>query len=307
VAEAREPPAGGAVSSEGAANRNIEAIVAMVAATFVFTLGDVAMRLAAGALPTGQSVFLRSTTSVLIVAVVAYATGVLGQARRALTRWMAWRCVGDAGNSLLFQAALPRMLFADIMAVLQLTPLSLTAASALFLGASVGWRRWCAVAAGLIGTLMVIKPGSGAFNIWALLAIGSVLCGTLRDIATRRIDGGISPLVILLLSQAAVALAGLVLSLFQTWAWPTPRALMLVVLAAVMTLVGHFAMIVSLRIGDIATVAPFRYAGIVWAILIGLLIWSEIPDAWSLAGIAILILAGLYTFHRERKVRAGQR
>jgi drug/metabolite transporter (DMT)-like permease len=288
-----------------AAPRNIEAIVAMVIATFVFTLGDVAMRLAAGTIPTGQSVFLRSTTSVLLVAFAAYYTGVLATLRRALVPWMAWRSIGDAGNSLLFQAALPRMLFADIMAVLQLTPLSLTAASALFLGASVGWRRWCAVAAGLLGTLMVIKPGSGAFNIWALLAIGSVLCGTLRDIATRRIDGGISPLIILLVSQALVAMAGLGLSLFQVWVWPSASDLLLVAFAGTMTLLGHLAMIVSLRIGDIATVAPFRYAGIVWAILIGILLWSEFPDAWSLAGIAILILAGVYTFHRERRLRAG--
>ncbi|MDX2158070.1 MAG: DMT family transporter [Hyphomicrobiaceae bacterium] len=307
MSEVREPAAPANTATGAVAPRTIEAIAAMVVATFVFTLGDVAMRLAAGAVPTGQSVFLRSTTSVVLVAIAAHATGVLCTLQRGLVPWMAWRSVGDAGNSLLFQAALPRMMFADIMAVLQLTPLSLTAASALFLGATVGWRRWCAVGAGLIGTLMVIKPGSGTFNVWALLAIGSVLCGTLRDVATRRIDGGLSPLIILLLSQTLVALAGLGLSLFQTWVWPTPFELLLVMVAGAMTLLGHLAMIVSLRIGDIAAVAPFRYAGIVWAILIGILVWGEIPDAWSLTGIAILILAGLYTFHRERRVRAGPR
>jgi drug/metabolite transporter (DMT)-like permease len=264
----------------------------MVLAMVAFTLGDAAMRLAAASISTGE--------------VIAHYTGALRSLRRALGPWMAWRCVGDAGNSLMFQAALARMPFADIFAVLQLTPLSLTAASALFLGATVGWRRWSAVAAGLAGTLLVIKPGTGTFNAWALLAVGAVLLGTLRDISTRRLDRGVPTLVILMLSQTAVALAGLGLTLFQGWIWPSPREAMLIVFAGGMTLLGHLWMIVSLRIGDISAVAPFRYSGVIWAILIGLLLWGEVPDAWSLAGMAILVAAGLYTFHRERRVLAGR-
>ncbi len=268
--------------------------------TVAFTIGDAAMRLAAGTIPTGQSVFLRSLTSVVLVALAAHWTGVLASLRRALVPWMGWRCVGDAGNSLLFQAALARMPFADIMAVLQLTPLSLTAASALFLGATVGWRRWAAVAAGLVGTLLVIKPGTTAFNIFAILAVASVLCGTLRDVATRRLDSAIPTLIILLVSQAAVAAAGFGLALFQGWVWPSGRGAALVGFAGAMTALGHLWMIIALRIGDVAAVAPFRYASVVWAILIGLMLFGEVPDGWSLVGMAVLVAAGLYAFHRER-------
>ncbi len=293
------------------APRNLAAIGAMVLSTVAFTIGDAAMRLASGAIPTGQSVFLRSLTSVLLVAIAAHWTGVLSSLRRALVPWMGWRCLGDAGNSLLFQAALARMPFADIMAVLQLTPLSLTAASALFLGATVGWRRWAAVAAGLVGTLLVIKPGTTAFNVFAILAVGSVLCGTLRDVATRRLDSAIPTLMILLVSQAAVAVAGFALAMFQGWVWPSPNGMMLVVFAGAMTALGHLWMIIALRIGDVAAVAPFRYASVVWAILIGLMLFREVPDGWSLVGMAILVLAGLYAFHRERVLlhgtRSGQR
>lgn len=290
---------GGAGSVPGAAN-NLRAIAAMLMATISFTFGDAAMKLVSGTMPTGQSVCLRSTLSVLIVTAVAYFSGALGSLRAALVPMMGWRSLGDAGNSLCFQASLARLPFADIMGILQLTPLSLTAASAVFLGAAVGWRRWCAVAAGLFGALLVIKPGSGAFNAWALLAVLSVLFGTLRDITTRRIDGGLSPLLILLLSQSAVALAALAMALFEPWTWPGLRQIGLIALAAGCTLLGHFWMIVSLRIGDIAAVAPFRYAGIVWAILLGFVLWGELPDGLSSAGMAILVLAGLYAFHRER-------
>lgn len=288
-----------------AAARNLPAIGAMVLATLAFTAGDAAMRLAAGAVPTGQSIFMRTLTTVAIVLAAAHYTGALASIKQALVPWMAWRSVGDAGNSLLFQAALARMPFADIMGVLQLTPLSLTAASALFLGATVGWRRWAAVLAGLIGTLLVIKPGTSAFNVWALLAVASVLCGTLRDVATRRLDSGVPTLVILLISQVVVAFAGFGLAMFQGWVWPEPRDLALVIFAGAMTMLGHLWMIISLRIGDVAAVAPFRYAAVIWAILVGLFLFGEVPDSLSLAGMAILVMAGLYAFHRERLARLG--
>lgn len=285
----------------GATSGNVRAIGAMLLATIAFTFGDAAMKLVSAGVPTGQSVFMRSTVSVLLIAATAIYTGAFASFRRSLVPMMGWRSIGDAGNSLCFQAALPRLPFADIMGILQLTPLTLTAASAVFLGASVGWRRWCAVAAGFLGALLVIKPGSGAFNAWALLAILSVLFGTLRDITTRRLDGHIQTEIILLLSQSAVALAALALAVFEIWVWPRPGQILLIVLAAICTLLGHLLMIVALRIGEIAAVAPFRYAGIVWAIVLGLALWGELPDLLSAVGMAILVSAGLYAFYRERR------
>ncbi|MDX2157265.1 MAG: DMT family transporter [Hyphomicrobiaceae bacterium] len=292
-----------ASSAEVAAKHPLRAITAMILATVAFTLGDAAMKLVAGSVPTGQAVFLRCAGSAMMVSLAAWHLGVITSARRVLVPLMAWRSAGDAGSALFFQAAVARMPFADIVGILQLTPLSLTAASAIFLGAHVGWRRWCAVAAGLIGALLVIKPGTSAFNVWAIFAVGTVLCGTLRDITTRRLDGTISPLVIMMLSQAVVALVALGLATFETWAWPTLAEALLIVFSAALTLAGHLWVIASIRGGDIATVAPFRYAGILWAILIGVLVWGELPDATSAAGIAILIAAGIYTFQRERRAR----
>ena len=286
----------------GAGGRNVHAISLMLASTVVFTLADAAMKLAAGVLPTGQSVLMRSAGSVVIVAVVAAWTGALAGLRRALVASMGWCCVGDAGNSLSFQAALGRMPFADIFGVLQLTPLLLTAASALLFAERVGWRRWSAVVAGLVGALLVVKPGSSAFDVWAVLALVSVLFGVLRDVATRRLDRTISPLLILMLSQSAIALLALLSLPFQPWVWPGAREWALMVVAATFTLVGHFWMILSLRTGDISAVAPFRYSGVVWALLLGLAIWGELPDALSATGMAVLVAAGLYALNRERKL-----
>lgn len=284
-----------------ASRAGVTAIGAMVLATIAFTLGDAAMKLIAGAVPPGQAVFLRCTGSAIMVAAATAYAGVLTDARRALVPLMAWRSAGDAGSALSFQAAVGRMPFADIVGILQLTPLALTAASAIFLGNYVGWRRWTAVAVGLLGALLVIKPGTSAFNIWAVFAIGTVLFGTLRDITTRKLDGGISPLVIMMLSQTGVALVAASFAAFESWHWPTAREALLIAFSAAVTLLGHLWVIASIRGGDIATVAPFRYAGILWAILLGLIVWGELPDAPSILGMAILIGAGIYVFHRERR------
>jgi len=286
-----------------AARRNLKGIAAMVAATALFTCGDAAMKLVSASLPTGESVFVRGVSTVTIVTIAAFWTGAIYRLRDALVRAMAWRSVGDVGSALFFQAALARMPFADLMGILQVTPLSLTAASALFLGERVGWRRWTAVAVGFAGALLVIKPGSSAFNAWALLGVLSVLCGTLRDVSTRRLDVALSPLLIMLLSQLVVATAGLGCWVFEVWKLPSMGELFALVFASAFSLLGHLCVIYSLRSGEMAAVAPFRYAGIVWAILLGFLIWKELPDALSLGGISTLVSAGLYTLYRERQLR----
>jgi drug/metabolite transporter (DMT)-like permease len=282
---------------------NLKGIVAMVAATALFSFGDAFMKVASASLPTGETVFARSLCSAIMITTAAIVTGSITTLKQALVPTMGWRCAGDVGSSLFFQAALARMPFADIMGVLQMTPLSLTAASALFLGEFVGWRRWTAVMIGFGGALLVIKPGSSAFNAWAILAVLSVLSGTLRDVSTRRLNRSLSPLVILMLSQTMVAFAGLACFSFETWTVPLFSQFLHLLLAAIFSLIGHLCVIYSLRSGELSAVAPFRYAGMVWAILLGFIIWHQLPDNLTLVGILILTSAGLYTFYREQQLR----
>lgn len=282
---------------------NLRAIVAMVCATAIFTCGDAAMKLVAGTLPTGQTIFARGIVSLFVLLHVAAWTGQLIQLRRAFVPAMGLRCLGDVGGAVFFQTALARMKLADIMGIIQLTPLSLTAASALFLGERVGWRRWTAVAVGFCGALLIIKPGSSAFNIAAIIAILSVLSGSLRDISTRRIDRAISPVIILLISQIVITFAGLAFSPFEVWTLPTQMNVVHLVLASACSMIGQVCLIYSVRAGEISAVAPFRYTGMLWAILLGLVIWGELPDKLTFAGIVVLIGAGFYTLYRERVVR----
>jgi drug/metabolite transporter (DMT)-like permease len=275
-------------------------IMAMVAATAIFCCGDALMKLAATELPTSETMFVRSLTASILVTGYAWATGAFAHVNRVLSGAMGLRAGGDVTASLLFQAALGRMHFADIMAVLQIAPLTLTAGSALFLGEKVGWRRWSAVAIGLLGALLIVKPGTSAFNWWAIIAIVSVLFAAVRDISTRRIDPLLPTPLILCFSAIAVTIASLCGALFESWTVPRTLPFLGLMLAGVCSMLGQLCVITAVRVAEISVVAPFRYAGIIWALVLGFLIWGHIPDAVAMVGIIAVTAAGVYTFHRER-------
>ncbi len=278
-------------------------IVAMVAATALFCCGDALMKLSATTLPTTETMFVRSAVSALLVSCFAVWTGAFRAWRRAMVPAMGLRAGSDATASLFFQAALGRMPFADIMAVLQMAPLMLTAGSAVFLGEKVGWRRWSAVAVGLFGALLIVKPGTSAFTWWAIAAILAVILGTARDIATRRIDPALPTALIMALSAFAVAFVSLLGAAFEVWIMPSGTELLMLLSAGVFSMLGQLSLITAVRSAEISVVAPFRYAGIVWALLLGLAIWGHIPDAVALFGIVAVAVAGIYTYHRESVLR----
>ena len=186
-------------------------------------------------------------------------------------------------------------------------PLAMTAGAALFMGAPVGWRRWTATSVGLIGVLVIVRPGGSAFTPSAVLAIVSVLFSAARDLLTRGVAPSVPPLVIVTTSAAVVTLASLGFSLFETWTRPASATRHILLVASVALLAGQFWLVAAMRTGEIAVVAPFRYSIILWAILAGYLVWHELPDLPSWIGIAIVTAAGIYTFLREQRLARAAR
>jgi len=149
--------------------------------------------------------------------------------------------------------------------------------------------------------LIIVRPGIEGFNQFSLLAMVSVAFCALRDLATRQIPAQIPSLFITLLMTVTVTAAGAII-VFPLGGWipPSGRSLGLLALAAVLVLIGYQCMIVALRSGDISAVAPFRYSALLWAMLLGYLMFGDKPDAMMLTGAAIIVLSGLYAFYRER-------
>lgn len=283
-----------------ARSENLRGIIRMLAAMAVFVLNDTLVKLAASHVPTGEAIFVRGVFTVGLCLALIYASNLSWALPHAISLRVLVRSALDIGATVLFLFALMHMPLGDIFGVLQFTPLAITAGAALFLGAKVGWRRWLATIVGLVGVLIIVRPGVSAFNPYAILVLGSVLCSVTRDLITRGVAQNVPSMVIAGASATMVMLSGLAFVPFETWQWPSTLTTLTLAGSAIALLAGQYWLIAAMRIGEIAVVSPYRYSVIVWAIASGYIVWGEVPDLASWLGIAIVSLAGLYTFLREQ-------
>ena len=286
-----------------AAANNLRAITAVTLAMASFAFGDTLMKLASTSLPTSQLLFIRGGIVFTVSLAVAFFVGALRELRHVFERAMIGRVVGDVSGGWFFQSALARLPYADLTAITQLGPMMLTAASAIFLAERVGWRRWTATAVGLLGVLIIVRPGGSTFGWWALVAIASVLGMTLRDLSTRRINRRVPAILIMTVSAGAVTIAALAVAPFSDWQWPSQGLMLKLCCAAVFSLLGQLGIILAMRTGEVSAVVPFRYMIIPFSIISGVVVFGHFPDALTLLGIAIVVGAGLYTFYREQTLR----
>lgn len=294
-------------ASRTAAAGSLPGIMAMIAASAFFIVNDVFVKISGAVLPVGEILFIRGAMAVVLVAAFALATGAF-RLTSALATWpMVIRVLGEIGATCCFVFGLMHMPIAETFAITQFGPLLLTAASAVFLGERVGWRRWMAAVAGLAGVLMILRPGTDAFTTYALLPICSVFFGVVRDIATRRMAAEVPSVMLATITAGSIMLAGLAQAPFQEWQPAGPRVVIELLAAAVFLAAGYVAVIFAVRSGELSAIAPFRYSSILFAIIAGFLVWGELPDLIALLGMGIVTAAGIYTFMRERTLAAARR
>jgi drug/metabolite transporter (DMT)-like permease len=296
-----------AVISSPARSDNLRGILAMLAAMGILTINDTFLKVAAAELPTGEAIFLRGLFATLICIPLIANTDGLGTLRLAAGRWVMLRAGADVFATILYLHALMHMPMADATALLQFTPLAITAGAALFLGARVGWRRWLATGVGLAGVLIIVRPGGEGFNAYSLLALSSIAFVAARDLITRRVGATVPAIVVAGASSAAVMAASVALAPFEAWAWPSWHALSLLFLSGASLLIGSYWIVVAMRAGEIAAVSPFRYSVSLWAMAAGFVVWGEVPDLATWAGVAVVSAAGVYTILREHRLARAAR
>jgi drug/metabolite transporter (DMT)-like permease len=279
----------------------IRGIAFMLASMAIFVVNDTLMKIAAGHLPTGQTIFVRGLLTSVLGATMIAASGAHRALPYALSGRVLWRAAADVGGTIFFLNALVRMPMADLFGILQFIPLAVTAGAALFMGAKVGWKRWAATCVGLLGVLIIVRPGGSAFTSAALLAVLAVLFSALRDLLSRSVPATVPPLIIVTVGSAVVTLASLGFTAVETWRWPQNSTLLILLGASGAILAGQAWLVAAMRTGHIGAVAPFRYSMVLWAIVAGYAVWGEIPDAAAWVGISIVTVAGLYTFWREQQ------
>ncbi len=282
---------------------NLRGAALMTLAMLGFAAEDMFIKLLAGSLPTWQIVL---TLGVGGGTVFAGLTLFRRQPlfSRAYLSWPVFmRNLGELVGTLGFVTALTLIPISTASAILQATPLVVTLGAALFLREPVGWRRWSAIVAGFVGVLLVIRPGLSGFDIQSLFAILGVLGLALRDLATRRIPHDTSSFQLSFLAFLTLVPASLILSQFsaQSYVNPGPQQWGLIAAAVILGVFAYYAIVGANRIGEVSFVTPFRYSRMLFALVVGYLVFDEHPDALMLLGAAIIIASGLYTLWRERK------
>ncbi len=279
-------------------------VVCMLLGVILLVLNDALIKTLTLGYPVGQLLFLRGLFVIPWVLLLATRAGGLRALRVINVRGQAWRGACVIAGSFLFVSGLRHLPLADAVAISFTGPLFITAMAPYALGERVGWRRRGAVLAGFVGVLIMARPGGEALQWAVLLPLGAALCGGVRDLITRRIARSETTVSMLFVTTSVVMLAGLA-TVPLGWAPLDTADLWTFAASGVLVAGAHYLMIEAFRHGEAALVAPFKYTTMVWAVLFGYLFFGDLPDTWTLAGAAVVLLAGLYILHRETRGRRG--
>ncbi|RKF15402.1 DMT family transporter [Roseovarius spongiae] len=284
-------------------SENLTGALLMAGSVMAFATSDTFLKLIAGELPIYEILFLRGVLTSIALLVIAQRAGVLRRAVPRADKWrIALRCLAEIGASYFFFNALFRMPLANVIAILQVAPLSITLAAALVYREPLGWRRLTAIMAGFAGVMLIVRPGAEGFTVYSLYALASVGCVTVRDLCTRRLGRDVpSVLVSLVTSVVIMTFFGLA-SLGEEWVTPTARQTGLIAAAALFVVGGYLSAIMVMRVGEIAFVSPFRYASLIWALLLGWAVFGDWPLPLTLLGAGIVVGSGVFTLYREARL-----
>jgi drug/metabolite transporter (DMT)-like permease len=275
-------------------------ILLMLLAVFLFSIMDALAKDLTGRYPPVQVVWARyaSQTFWAMLMLLPWLASYLRTAHLPL---QLVRSAMLFGATLLFFSAMPFLQLAELTAIFEIGPLVITVLSVVILGETVGPRRWVGVACGLIGALIIIRPGTDVFSPYALLPAAGACCFAGYSIATRFLGSEESPFTTLLYTTL---IGTLVASLALPFFWRTPVGWDIVVMSTfgAIGMLGQLCLILALGQAQASVVAPFTYGGLLFNALWGFVFFAERPDIWTWTGAAVIVGAGLYVWHRERQV-----
>ncbi len=286
-------------------SENLQGAIFMACSMAAFTLNDAIIKYAGADLGVLQSIFTRGLFATAMIGLFAWRFGAFRDLPdKENARRIGLRTLAEVGATFCFLVALFNMPIANITAVIQSLPLTLALAAAVFLGEPLGWRRGLAILIGFCGVMIIIRPGVGGFNLFALLGLGTVFFVTVRDLIVRRFSPSVSSLFVAFITSVTITVvSGLALATLGSWTHVPSATLAFLAVAAVFVLLGYYFSIAAMRIGEVATVTPFRYTSVLWAIALGWFVFGEIPDGWTSFGILIILATGIFTLIRERRIR----
>ena len=285
------------------ADRPFRGIALILASTVFLGISDVTAKYLSATLPSIEIAWIRFLVFALIMSPAMLPGSPLYALRTSRPGLQVMRGVALVFSSLLFISGLRFLPIAETSATAFVSPLFVTALSIVFLGESVGVRRWLATAVGLIGVLVILRPGSNAFHAAAFFPLVSALAWACTLIMTRMLSG--REHAITTMTYSSIAGACVMCALVPlVWVTPSWHDILFGILIGVASTAGQWIVVLAFRYGDASVLAPFSYTQFLWVSILGFLIFGEVPDIWTVVGAAFIVASGLYTAHRERSRRS---
>jgi len=273
----------------------------MLGAVALFIVNDAMIKLASEGLPAAQTIGVRGVFATFWVLLALLGTGLWRQLHHVVERRTMGRAAMDVGSTFTYLIALFNMPLALAVAIGQTSPLMILVLSVLFLRERVAWQRWVAILVGFAAVLLVVRPGGEGFTWWAGLSLFATFLNASRDVYTRVIPQRVPSLVVTFATAVAVTVTGVAITALRGWQPMSANQWLLLFGASTFLAGAYHLMIVAMRSGEVSFVGGFRYVSLPAAALVGWLVWGHLPDAPAVAGMMVIVSAGLYLF------RTGQR
>lgn len=277
----------------------------MSAGMVCFVLNDTLVKFVSDDLPASQLIFLRGVLAVLGLLLLVYATDRRQFSRAGLLhmvdKWVVLRSMLDGVASLVYLSALFHMPLGNATAINMSTPLLIALLSGLLMGVHVSARNWLIIGLGFVGVLMVVQPQADGFNAWAWVALAGTVLHALRDLSVRFIAPEVPSMVITVGTALAATVLSGVWSVFTPWQAVSATHWGMMAAAAVFLSCGYFFLIKATRMADMSVVAPFRYIGLLTAVLAGYVIWDDMPNPLAWCGMLLLVGAGILMLRLHRQ------
>ena len=286
---------------------NLRGIGAVILATAAFVANDTCMKLALSDAPPFQVLVMRGIAALLWCLPVILAMGLIRELPKAFNPWVVLRSLSEVAAILCFISALGHMPIADVTAIAQIAPLVVLLGMWLFFGERVGGLRLGLVGLGITGALLVAQPGGETASPFAILGFFTAVGAAGRDILSRKVPARTPALVVTFSTLLIVMLGAVLMSiLFETQVQPTFRHGWLMFIAGFFLMCGHALVFMAYRVAPARVVAPFNYSFMIWAGLSGLLVVGDVPNGLALAGMGLILAAGLAVVLLEGRTRQGE-
>ena len=283
-------------------NENLRCIAFMILAMAGFAIEDAVIKKLSLTMPVSQVLLLMGFAGIAAFGLLAKIRKVQLLASEVYNRWFIARTLSELAAAIFFVTSIVYASLSISSAILQATPLIVTLAGAMFLKQSVSMSQWFFILIGFLGVLLVIQPGRDGFQPAALFAVVAVFFLALRDTITRVISVSIPAVTISFWAFFALLLAGiLTIPLFSVFVPVTSDDLLLLLVAAAAGTGAYLSVVLATRAGDVATVAPFRYTRLIFALGLAILIFDETVNMLMLAGCVTIIGSGIFMLTLEER------